>query len=293
MPIVVRNVTTKPNQTATFDFSGHTVLAYTIGIAYWSFSFDNDHHVRTLALSLSPNKPDDAHVTVSVNGTFTDDSGSTLDAAASSVVVCCIAVVDYKDSNVVLASANGIPANGQSAGIALPSSTLSINAAFLSGWKLNHSSDNEVASLDLSAGVVANGTTANIVATASMHDNSGNQATAELDAGLLAATTTADGVCAAPLTNQQTTSTISVDLGQQLSAAVVLLQDYQVRFHKNQDNHVRTMGGGCKTWTVEGSTVRLTSPRAFISDDSGNVETNDSSSVSFVVIGIPKTVAAS
>ncbi|KFA94321.1 hypothetical protein [Archangium violaceum] len=291
MPIAVRYVHSQPSKTVTFDFSGHKVLSYTIGLAYWRLSFNNDNHVRTLKISLSANQPNEAQVTVKVNGEIRDDSGNTIHVDDSSVVACCIAVVDNKDSNVVLASANGISDGTQSAGIALPSSTLSIGAAFLSGFELVYGSDNHVLSVELATGMVQNGTTAYIRADASMSDSSGNMATtATLNAGLLAASTTEAGVYAVPMLNLQAPgTTVPVEFKKELSDAVVLLQDYQVRFAK--DHHVRSIGGGCHQWAVEGSTVKLTTPRAFMWDDSGNNES--SGSVSLLVVGIPKTVAAS
>lgn len=286
MPIAVRHIHTEPSKTVTFDFSGHKVLSYTVGLAYWRLSFNNDNHVRTLKISLSANQPNDSQVTVKVNGEIRDDSGNTIHVADSSVVACCIAIIDNKDSNVVLASANGISDGTQSAGITVPSGTLSIDAAFLSGFELGYGNDNHVLSVELTTGVSANGNTAYIKADASMSDSSGNKATtAKLDAGLLAANTTADGVYAVAKTDLQAPgTTVPVEFKKPISDAVVLLQDYQVRFAK--DHHVRSIGGGCHQWTVEGSTVRLTTPRAFMWDDSGNNESSGSS-VSLLIVGVP------
>ena len=292
MPIAVQYFKAKPSQTAEFTFSGHNVFSYTVGIAYWEFKFTDgqDHFVRTIELDLVPNKVSAETITVKVNGKFMDDSKHTLDMTNSSVVLCCIAQLDHDSTNVKLASAEGIANGEQSPGIAVPNSTLKVDAAFLSGWELTFNIDHQVQSIQLGAGVSANGNTAYIKATASMNDLSNNVATtARLDAGLLAATNTDDGVYTAGLFDQQTTNTISVDLKVPLSDAVVLLQDYRVQF-SNNDNNVKTVGGGCQTWTVEGSTVRLTSPRAFITDDVGNHETSDGSSsgVTLWVVGVPK-----
>ncbi|PTL75566.1 hypothetical protein [Vitiosangium sp. GDMCC 1.1324] len=299
MPIAVRYVTTNPGRTAEFTFSGHKVLNYTVGIAYWEFKFTDgqDHFVRTIELDLVPNKVSEETIAVKVNGTFKDDSNHTLDTTKSLVVVCCIAVVDYANNQVTLASAEGINNGEQSNGITIPSGSIKIDAAFLSGWELTFNNDHQVSSIQLGTGAYENGNTAYIKATASMNDRSNNVATtARIDAGLLAATYSDDGVYTAYLREQQTTDTLSVDLKVPLSDAVVLLQNYQVTFWKNQDNNVKTVGGGCKMWTVEGSTVRLTSPRAFINDDVGNQETDgisNGSGVTLLVVGVPKPVAAS
>ncbi|WIG95618.1 hypothetical protein [Myxococcus sp. SDU36] len=289
MPIAVSYATVNPSQTATFDFNGRSVLDFTVGIAYWKFCYDNDNFVHNLELTLATNKASASVVTAKVVGKLNDDSGHNLDTNNSSVVVCCVAVLDSTNSGVALDSAHGIPSNGQSPNITLPSTACAIHPTFLAGWKLEYNKQHQVAAVQFSTGITVNNTIANITATASMHDNSGNQATtAQVDAGLIAASTIEDGVRQTTLNDQRTSSTVSVDLGTPLSDAVVLLQDYQATFHKNQDNHVRTIGGGCAKWTVDGSIVRLESPKAFFTDDSGNVADDTKSSVSLVVIGIPK-----
>jgi hypothetical protein len=288
MPIAVRYAHTTPAKDVTFDFSGHKVLSYTVGLAYWRLSFNNDNHVRSLKISLNSNKPNEAQVTVDVQWAIWDDSGNGIHEADSSVVVCCIAVVDYANGNVVLSSANGISNGTQNGPITLPNMTPAIDAAFLSGFDLGYNSDNHVLSVELATSVSQNGNTAYIKASASMYDSSGNKATtAELDAGLLAAKTSEDGVYAIAKLNLQAPGTIvPVEFKEPLSDAVVLLQSYQVRFAK--DHHVRSIGGGCHQWAVEGNTVRLTHPKAFMWDDSGNNESSGSS-VSLLVVGIPKT----
>ncbi|WNG34897.1 hypothetical protein F0U61_15500 [Archangium violaceum] len=290
MPIAVRHMHTQPSKTVTFDFNGHRVLSYTVGLAYWRLSFNNDNHVRTLRMSLTANQPNATQVTVKVNGEIRDDSGNNIHVADSSAEVCCIAIVDNENTDVVLASENGISAGTQSGAITLPSSTLSIDAAFLSGFELSYGNDNHVLSVELTTGVSTNGNTAYIKADASMTDSSGNRATtAKLDAGLLAANINTDGVyaIAKPDLQKATGGTVSVEFGKELSDAVVLLQDYQVRFG-DRDHHVRSIGGGCELWEVKGTTVQLTDPKAFMWDDSGKTAASGSS-VSLLVVGVPKT----
>ncbi|WNG28263.1 hypothetical protein F0U62_32835 [Cystobacter fuscus] len=290
MPIAVRHAHTQPSKSVTFDFSGKKVLSYTVGLAYWRLSFNNDNHVRTLRMSLTANQPSATQVTVKVNGEIRDDSGNNIHVADSSAEVCCIAIVDSTDGDVVLTSANGISAGTQSGAITLPSSTLSINAAFLSGFELAYgSSDNHVLSVELTTGVSKDGTTDYIKADALMTDSSGNRATtAKLDAGLLAADINTDAVYAVAKPDLQKANggTVPVEFGKELSGAVVLLQDYQVRF-SDRDHHVRSIGGGCEKWEVKGTTVQLTDPKAFIWDDSGKTASSGSS-VSLLVVGVPK-----
>ncbi|QSQ17644.1 hypothetical protein [Myxococcus landrumensis] len=289
MPIDVLYSTVKANETATFNFGEHTVLDFTVGIAYWKFGYGNDNFITNIDLSLVVNKASPSTITAKVVGRLHDDSGNTLDIPNSSVVVCCIAVLDTKNSNVELDSAYDISNNGQSRAIRLPSASPAILATFVSGWRIGYNNDHQVAALAFGTGVTLNGNEATIKATASIHDNSGNQATtAQVDGGLVSATTTSDGILQQALVSSQTSNTVKVDFGKPLSKAVVLLQNYEVTFHKNQDNHVRTVGGGCAKWSVDGSSVNLESPKAFITDDSGNVATDSASNVTLVVLGLPK-----
>ena len=115
MPILLRSITTQPNKTITFDFSGHQVLSYVVGLSYWKFTFGSkDHHVRTCALNLSSNKPEPSKVSVKVTGTLSDSSGNNINESDSSVVVNIIAVVDSPDSQLALGSSNAINNNSAS-----------------------------------------------------------------------------------------------------------------------------------------------------------------------------------
>ena len=291
MPVQLRYTTTQPNETVTFDFGANNqVLSYVAGIAYWKFSYgSDDHHVKTAALSLTTNQADSHTVTAKVNATLSDNSGNNISNADSSVVVCCVAVVNSADSNLALGGANSIPNQGASSPIALPGSSLAISSSFLSGFNLSYgSSDHHVHDFTTSAGFTQNGSQGQITAVAEMSDGSGNSAsTATINGGLIAATPSETGVYAQAKTNLQTTSSVDVEFSKPISDAVVLLQDLDVQFGDDDDHHVKTFGGGTTGWEVHATSVTLDNARAFMSDDSGNNQVDSASSVSVLVVAIP------
>jgi hypothetical protein len=205
----------------------------------------------------------------------------------SSVVVNIIAVVDSPDSQLALGSSNAINNNGASAAIALPSSSLSIASALLSGWDLSFgSSDHHLRHLLTAAGFSANGAQGQITSQAQMFDDSGNSATtASINGGLIAATPAETGLLSMSESNLQTTDVIDVEFGRPISDAVVFLQSVDMQF--SGDHHVRTLGGGTSSWTRGATGVKLKDARAFMSDDSGHNEVTASSSVNLVVVAIP------
>ncbi|AGC43204.1 hypothetical protein MYSTI_01872 [Myxococcus stipitatus DSM 14675] len=289
MPIEVRILDAKPDQTVEFKFGG-PVQDSAVGIAYWKFGYNNDNHVRTIELSVSTNKSGDSIVTAMVIAKLHDDSGHHIDPSVSTVKLCCIAVVGPKNPAIALDNANNIANGEQSTRFTLPSSSCAIGTTFLSGWKLSYNDDHQLATMQLGTGISVHGNEAAITAVASMRDNSNNHAsTAQVNGGLVAAISTGDGLLQTTGLNLQMDGEYRADFNQPIQdTAAVFIQSYQVTFHKSQDNHVRTIGGGCSSWTAGGSTVWLKAPKAFVTDDSGNVQTNDSSKVTFVIIAIPK-----
>lgn len=288
MPVAIRYTKTAPNKTVTFDFGSDQVLSYVVGIADWSFTFgSSDHHVKDLSLSLASNQPDFHTVITKVTAVLSDESGNNINDSDSSVIVCCLALVNSADSNLTLAGANAIPNNGASAPIALPGSSLSIAAAFLSGFDLSFGdSDHHVHSVLTAAGLTASGTQGQITAQAAMDDSSGHGAsTASINGGLIAATPSETGLYTKSQTNVQSTDPVTIEFGTKISDAAVLLQDVDMQF--DGDHHIKTLGGGTSGWTVKSTSVVLDNARAFMSDDSGHNEAGGSSGVSLVVVAIP------
>jgi hypothetical protein len=288
MSIVVASKITQPNQTITFEFPGHQVLNYVVGLAYWKFSFGSkDHHVRTCALNLASNKDEPGKVSVKVTGTLSDDSGNNISNTDSQVTVCIVAVLDSPDSQIALGAANAIPNNGASTALPVPSSNLAISSAVLSGWELGFSGDHHVRHFLTTAGLSVNGNSAQITAQAQMSDDSGNSATtASINGGMIAATPAESGLMTVSKTNIQDSATVTAEFPKDVLDAVVLVQSVDMQF--KGDHHVRSLGGGSTGWVVEGKQVKLDNARAFMYDTSGNNEVTGSSSVNLVVVGTPK-----
>lgn len=289
MPILVKNQNINTNKTFTFDFGSRSVLTYVVGISYWNYTFgSNDHHLKTISMSLSTNQPSATQVAVTVNAALLDASGNVISNSSSNVRVSCIAVVDGADFNLAVANANGIPSGSASGAIALPSSSLSIGSSFLSGFNLSFgNSDHHIKSLAMTAGFNQNGSSATITSSARMQDDSGNtDSSASINGGLVGASTGETGLLGRAQVNQQTSGSVSVDFGRPISDGVALLQSYSVTFGSN-DHHVKTIGGGSDGWRVDGNKLVLNNAYAFITDDSGNHQKDSDSSVSMIVFAIP------
>lgn len=291
MPIAIKNKSTQPNKTITFDFGDDNVLSYAVGIGYWKFTQGgSDHHVKKIALSLSPNQSSANQVTCTVNGTLKDSSGHTMKDSDSEVRLSCIAVVNSEDSNnLTIANADGIPNGDQSAAIALPNPSLSLGGSFLSGFNLvyDDGNDHHVRDVQTTAGFSQNGSTGYITSVAFMGDDSGNSADGTIDGGLVATSTSETGILGQAVVNQETKDSQTITFSQPLESAAVLIQDLQVAY--GSDHHVKTIGGGCSGWSVSGDTVTLDDARAFVKDDSGHDEKSSESSVSLWVLAIPQS----
>ncbi|MFP8966583.1 hypothetical protein ACKC9G_08415 [Pokkaliibacter sp. CJK22405] len=291
MPISIKTQTTAPNRNVTFDFDD-SVLAYVVGVSYWDFSFGNDdHHVKELALSIQSNKPTTRQVTAQVTAKLDDDTGHGINSGASTIHVTCIAVTGSQDANVALVNEDGIASGSESPAFPLPSNSLSIGAAFLSGWDLKQNADHHVKTFSTSAGLAQSGSMGQITGQAHMIDTSGNFASGWINGGALTAATTENGIFAKAQTNKQTDASFAVDFtdelqGKTIKEAAVLLQSLTVTFGSD-DHHVQTIGGGCSGWQTEGTAVNLDNARAFITDDSGHKQNNNDSNVSVMVVVIP------
>lgn len=289
MPIAIKSTSTPPNKTVTFDFPSN-VLAYVVGVSYWKFSFgSDDHHVKKMSLSLDNNQPGARQVTTTVTAKIDDESGHGISSADSNIRVSCIAVIEAADGNILLASGNSIPSGDSGQSLPLPSSSLSIGTAFVAGFALTQDKDHHVRSVQTTAGFKQTGNSGQITSQALLVDTSGHFASGNLNGGLVAASSSERGLLSSALTNQQTDKAQGVDFGRALAAdAAVLLQSLTVTFG-NDDHHVKSIGGGCSGWKVEGNKVTLDNARAFITDGSGHVQNDSESDVSLVVFAVPLT----
>jgi hypothetical protein len=289
MPVQMQHQTTKPNDTVIFNFDD-TVLDYMVGIAYWSFTFgDSDHHVNTVQLSISSSKPTGREIHCSVFGKLQDHSGHHIDEQASSVTVVCVAQVGGVDENVVLANVTGIADGGISRAIQLPSGGAVSNAVGLSGFNLSYKGgdDHHVREIQASVGFERAGTNlGHFTGHASLSDNSGHHAAhASVNGSLVSASALQGEVLSDQTSRQQTKGEVYVDFPQNLLRAVAMIKDMTMRF--SGDHHIQTVGAGCTGWTVSGSGVTLRSPRAFMSDKSGNHQVDEDSHVTMTVIAAP------
>ena len=128
----------------TFNFPGG-VSSYIVGIPYFYLTYGPGgtgyHAVQRIALSLgSPTGGQvQTSITVPVDATLSDSSGTRIDLDNSWVMVAVIAWTGAQNSDVVLQQATAV-ANHQSESMIVPSGTLSGLQSILSGFDLEYAS---------------------------------------------------------------------------------------------------------------------------------------------------------
>lgn len=287
MAVEIKTKFATANESTTINFD-NTVLAYTVGLSHWSFTYESDdHHIETLSLNLQANSSG-TQVAVKVTAVMSDDSGNHIKSSDSSVELTCIAVTGNADSNLSLANENNVGNGGSSAAIPLPGGgSTNIATAFLSGFDLSYGSDDHhLESMSITAGSSTAGTSGFVTGSAEMEDDSGNKAsTAAINGAFVAQAAGPSTLVSKQVTNQQTSDTVTVDMGTPVTAAVAALQSMTVSFGSD-DHHVKTIAGGCGAVTVRGSTVELAGAEATIEDGSGHKQNNSDSHVSITVFGL-------
>lgn len=287
MPIAIRTASTLTNRSVSFAFDSD-VLMYVVGISHWKFRFggSDDHHIKSLELSVRSNKSS-REVVSTVSARLQDDCGHDIDNGNSSVNLVCLAVTVAPDTNIVMATVDNVAHPGTSGNIALPSASLGIAQSFLEGFRVAHAtSDHHMKQVQFIAGLETNGNIGQIAAFAQMSDGSGHVATGSVDGSLVAATLAQSGLLAQSLLDRQTSGAITVGFGRPIVAGAALLQSYCAAF-SGDDHHVREIGGGASKCAVQGGKLVLTDARAFMSDGSGNRQSDGASRVSMVAFGIP------
>jgi hypothetical protein len=278
-----------------FEFPGG-VSSYIVGIPYFYFTFvgTSFHAVQQLGLSLgSPSQlaSGQDQITVNVNPTLSDASGTTIDLGQSSVMVAVIAWTGDDPSQVMLPSAP--VTNNQTTPVTVPTGTPALQAV-LSGFELEYASAAhpvEKIDVSISASLQSPGS-ASLSATVSMNDASGNSAngsgnsTATITGSLLATSLSSPGFVKKQLSQQQSSHPVCVNFSSQLGSAVPLITAFQVQYANDAEHYVKLISAGTESWSVNGSTVVLNSPQALMYDTVNNQD-NTASNVSFVVIGIP------
>ena len=289
MSFAVQSITHPPNQTFTFDFGSANVIQYVVGISYWDFRFDStDQRISEVSLSLAPSASGGQ---VLVTPTAVLKGGShNMDTSKSLLTLSCVAVLSNRNDDVTLTTELGVANSAPSVGFPLCSNTPNLQDPFLAGFNLAYPSDKKhhVQEIYTTAGFKADGTTGFITGQSNMLDRGNPDAAAPtIDGGVVYTDSSVDELLGQTKPGLQTTGTVDVDLGVPLSDAVVLLNSLTVKYEGNQTHDIMEVGGGCPSWTTDGSSiVKLTSPRAFMRDNSGNDQSDSSSSVTMIVIGI-------
>lgn len=293
MPINIKTVSNvQPNQVATFQFQA-TIQSFLVGISYWNFGFQDDHHLKQLSLALTNLGQSGKTVTCTVDAHLEDSEGNVIRPTLSSVNLVCIAVTgSAADTNVGMTGANGIVTESTSSQLAIASANPRVAQAFLSGWSMRYidsSDDHHVRQVQFGAGVVPpNGNLTQISATARMNDHSGHVSNGTINANLISLASSATDFVSKVVTGQSK-SAVPVQFDKKVSDAAVFLQSYNAIYTGSDDHHVRTIGGGCSGWSSpQGQILTLNDARAWMTD--GNVYEDDTptgSHVTFIAIGIP------
>lgn len=279
MPIKVMNKSVPVGQTCSFDF-GEAVSQYVVGIAYWSFSAKSATNVTSVSLGLASNHPSANTVTVKVNGLILSGSSNVIDTTKSTVVVSCVAMTKEVNQNIVMANEYNIPNKSTSPQIQFTSNSQDTVQTFVSGFNMAFQQPYPVQEISGATGYTSTGLLGNINCLAQMVGQSGEFADSSLDTGLLMSGSSSNGFLSDSVIG---TTTSSVDFGQNITEAVVLLQDFALNYEYPQT--VLSMSAGCPDWSVSGSKVALNGVVASMSN--GSISQASSSSVNLAVIAVP------
>lgn len=290
MPIIIKRAETRANLPATFDFDA-PIVNYVVGVAYWNFSFsgDDDHHVKTIELSLDNNKPHASQVQSFVRATLRDEHGASIDNSASTVHLVCIAESVVDDGNIAMANIENVASGSLGGSLPMPGTNTATGQAFLSGWSVTYPvGDHHVKLFELAVGFAASGTTGQISSLAKMSDDTGKSASGTIDGGLVATNLTQRGLLVRQTGPLQTTGAVNVDFGAPIKEGGAIIQRLRLSYDR-EDHHVDTIGGGSSGWTVSGNSLVLTNARAFMQDRSNHRQDNDlpDSHVTLAVFAVP------
>jgi hypothetical protein len=297
MPWAIQYQTLPFNEewSCSFNFP-ESVSSYIVGIPYFHLSYDiteSIYQVQALGLSLGTTQQGQT-VSVTVTPTLSDAGGHTIDNQNSSVMVAVIAWTGAANPQVMLGSAPGI-ADGGSAPLPVPSNTSNTGLQpILSGFDLEYASGSyQVETVDVSVSASPQGQgTASVNATVRMHDAGGHYAdrgngTATIDGALLATSLSSPGYVTQTL-QLQSGHPVCVNFGNQLSSAVALITGFKVQYQAETSHLLKWISAGTASWSLNGPTVVLNSPRAQLYD-TVNSQDNTQSNVSLVVVGIPSS----
>jgi len=288
----------RPGNLIQFNFN-KTVIAYTVGITAFRLSYgsNDDHWVQNLVIKISGGVnespvavPNQVGVTVTME--LQDSSGHSIDPSNSVVWPMCIAITDSAQVNTNMSNVYGISNNSYQT-VSLPNSQsgYSVANSFLSGFNLSYNNgDHQVLLAQAGCGLSPNYSTSSgqLSASAAMQDAKGNKVdVATIDAGYIASAYSSPGFGVGEASNQTDNSLpVAINGLTSVSQAVVLIKNWRVQY--NSVHNVQTLQVG--SWgdlVFSDNTVTLPNLSAKLSDNSGHVQDDSSSSCDVLVVGLP------
>ena len=264
------------NDSYNFTFT-NTVQECLIGIRYFKLTYgDSDHWVKTVSLGLNQQQPDSNTISVQVLGNLSDGSGNTIDTSDSSAIVVVVAWTGTADHTLLLA-------NGDAGTVyTLPSSSPTILSPILAGFDLAYDTDHYVAQINVSTiNVSRNGDTATLSATENMTDRDGNWAsTATFNAGLIASSSSSPGFEVKATSNVYNNTNQSFTFNSAWTNFQAMITGFNVEYSNNEGHWLKEIEVNLYCDSV--NTVYAVSSMC---DNDGNLQSNDNSFVTGIVIG--------
>ena len=274
-----------------FTFN-YAIGQYLVGISSFKLSYaaGTDHHVRQMSINLNPNQASANQVTVSATVILTDADGNQIDPSQCHLYVSAVAWTGDPPPGLLLSAPNVVGNNASSPPLPLPGQTNPILQAALSGFYMAYpETDHHVEFVQASVSGTSNGSQGYINASVNMYDASGNDAASPTATGLLLASSVADqGFVVVPY-EAQNGGYNTITMPQAVSNAVVLLTGWQVVYPNGEDHHVETIGAGPDSVAVDPNDptkVNTNGVWAYMNDDSGNSQDNNTSNCSLIVIAV-------
>jgi hypothetical protein len=272
-----------------FTFT-YAVSQYLVGISSFMLSYaaGTDHHVRQMSISL--NQASANQVTVSATVILTDADGNQIDPSQCHLYVSAVAWTGDPPPGLLLSAPNVVGNNASSPPLPLPGQTNPILQAALSGFYMAYpETDHHVEFVQASVSGTSNGSQGYINASVNMYDASGNDAASPTATGLLLTSSIATpGFVVVPY-EAQNGGYNTITMPQAVSNAVVLLTGWQVVYPNGDDHHVETIGAGPDSVAVDPNDptkVNTNGVWAYMNDDSGNSQDNNTSNCSLIVIAV-------
>lgn len=291
MPLEFRTLGMKTNTEASFSFSG-AVQKYFVGLSNFFYYYKNsDNHVLDFDLAIDSSKTASNTVHVKLRDVLVDGGNRTIDDDNSAVYVTVVAWTGANQDALVMAPVSGIANGARSPVITLPASNPRLFCAALSGFQLNYpgTKDHHVKIVNAGTSAEVDVLSGYVVGQSNMTDGSHSATDTTVDGVFLATGDQDLGICTM-IKRVQSTGLVTVDFssvlgGKKLTSSAVLIQDYNIQFANNQNNHIRGIGSGCMNWLTYDTSVVLSAPQSRMYDDGNRCQDNNLSYVTVLVIG--------